>query len=295
MDREFMVGDYGIFNESVVTTHNLCTRYEDSRTILNTIDASLKDDSIFCGPICDSCVEGMRKVITKTDLCSENFKTIADYLISVAELYKKGDMDAAATILSLDENGKLSPSELSSYNRNGKVVYYNQKGYVDENGNWKEWPTKWGKTIASSGCGPTSLAECLATMLGDTSITPSTIADTMSYDENIGGNFIPRTCKEYNLDYDSKIGLKQEYMDTHLRNGGTMVVAVNEGGHFIAVLGINDSTSPPTYIVGDPNDKNTATKTWNYRDISAGHTMVFYIAPPGKTVSQTTGRETVRV
>ena len=161
-----------------------------------------------------------------------------------------------------------------------KPVFYYQKGWYDEDGKLHHWSSKWGKSIASSGCGPTSMASVLATMLGDTSITPATIADTMKLNDNVGGTYVYNSCEEYGLDCTSKIGLGKNNMNDFLTNGGKMIVAVNEGGHYIAVLGYDKETG--NYTVCDPN--NPKKRTWTYNEIAAGHTMVFHIAPKGKTV-----------
>ena len=112
----------------------------------------------------------------------------------------------------------------------------------------------------------------------------------MKYDENIGGSFIVRYAREQGFDEDHHIGSNRQAMDNHLANGGTMIVAVNQGGHYIAVLG-KDPVSG-NYIVCDPNSNKTS---WTYNEIFADHTMVFHIAPRGKTVAQTTGTGTVSI
>lgn len=284
--KDIDVGDYGIFNNGVADIKEICGKYEQGKSDLSSFCGMLKDGSIFMGPACDSAVEGFTKVDAKIDIANANFNEIGKYFITTSETYQKGDDDASATVLVLNDDGKLETMPLSKYVGSGQVVYYNQKGWYDENGNLHRWETTWGKDIASSGCGPTSMAACLATMLHDKNITPSTMANMMNYDDNIGGNYVAKIAAQYGLDQTSSVGLDQNKMNTFLKNGGTMIVAVNNGGHYIAVLGVNDSTNPPTYIVCDPNDFNTANKTWNYNDIATGHTMVFHIAPKGKTVNE---------
>lgn len=183
-----------------------------------------------------------------------------------------------------DPNSAEFKDILNEIGMGNKPVFYCQKGWYDENGNLHRWKTSWGKSIASSGCGPTSMAACLATMLGDKSITPSTIADMMKYDDNIGGRYVGIACSKYGLDYDYHIGLGKNEMNNLLNNGGKMIVAVNNGGHYVAVLGVNNSKNPPTYIVCDPN--NPQKREWTYNELSVGHTMVFHIAPKGKTVTE---------
>jgi len=282
-NKDIDVGNYGIFDHGVSDVKDICDKYSQGKSDLDGFCSVLKEGSVFMGPVCDSCVEGFKKVDGKIDLDTYNFNEIGKYFKTTSATYQKGDDDASATVLTLGDDGKLEAIPLSKYVGSGQVVYYNQKGWYDEYGNLHRWDTTWGKDIASSGCGPTSMAACLATMLHDKNITPSTMANMMNYDDNIGGNYVAKIAARYGLDQTHTIGLGQDSMNTFLRNGGTMIVAVNNGGHYIAVLGVNDDG---TYIVCDPNDFNTANKTWNYNDIATGHTMVFHIAPKGKTVNE---------
>ena len=288
---EFNISDYGIFENAISSTRSVKNYIDACNDAIKQGQSILADETIFMGPICESCVDGFSKVSNSFIILNDNFATISNYFIDVSSTYKEGDEEASIKVLTLGKDGKMSSSTMSNYN--GTPIYYSQKGYVDENGQFHTWPTKWGKTIASSGCGPTSLASILATMFGDNSITPSTIADTMSYDANIGGSFVGPVCQQYGLDQDCHIGLGQDNVNTFLRNNGKLLVAVREGGHYIAVLGINDSTQPPTYIVNDPIDDNTANKTWTFQNITAGHTMAFYIAPQGSTVDECLNRTAV--
>lgn len=163
----------------------------------------------------------------------------------------------------------------------GEPVFYYQGGWYDEDGNLHRWQSSWGKSIATSGCGPTSMAAILATMLGDKSITPATIADKMSYNENKGGQYAYNACKRYGLDCDAYIGLNKN-VKTFIQNGGMMIVAINHGGHYIAILGYNEETD--RYIVCDPN--NPKKREWTYNEIAATHSMAIHIAPKGKTVRE---------
>ena len=236
-------------------------------------------------------LEGLAEIMNKAnDIVQEAVNKMQDMYgskvdeispVKIEELDQKAgqELGVEATQLAATKTGAA-----------GQPVFYSQKGYIDANGQYHTWESRWGKSISSSGCGPTSLAACLATMTGDTSITPASIADTMKYDENVGGSFIVRIAKERGLDMDYHIGSNQQKMDNHLANGGTMIVAVNGGGHYIAVLG-KDPVSG-NYIVCDPNSDK---RSWSYNEIFSNHTMVFHIAPQGKSVAQTTGGTTYQI
>ena len=283
---EYTIKDYQIFQNAIGTTKVLNEKLEDTQTSIKECKEKLSSDSIFMGPIAESCKEGSDKCTSRVTQAQENYSIIARYIQQASDRYKSGDKDAENYILGIDD-GKIKVEKASSVSYNGKTIFYNQKGYYKD-GKLHQWPSKWGKSIASSGCGPTSMAACLANMFGDPSITPTTIANLMKYDDNIGGRFVTTAASKYGIQQTSQYGLSPERMNKCLRNGGTMIVAVNNGGHYIAILGIDDSTKPPTYIVNDPNNAKTSKMKWSYQAISAGHTMVFYMAPKGKSISQVT-------
>ena len=282
--NDYKVSDYGIFSNAVTVSNSFNSNLSTYNDALKELKNQLNNDTVFMGPICDSCIESFAKSDNKISNIISNFNKMSNYLIEAANDYKNAD-NSAVKVLTSDSKGTLS-TKVSHGGMVGDPVYYNQNGYYDENGNWQKWQSNWSKDIARSGCGPTSMASILATMYGDTSITPVTIANMMNYDDNVGGVYVKKAANAYGLDQTCAVGLDQDSMNTFLRNDGKMIVAVNYGGHYIAVLGINDSTNPPTYIVCDPNDSNTANKNWTYNDIASTHTMVFHIAPEGKTVQE---------
>lgn len=283
---EFSMSDYQIFEQATETGKALNSKLQNVESAIKECQEVLGSESVFMGPIADNCKVSSEKCISKLTQSQENYTTIGTYLQSTSEKYKAGDKDAENYMLSIDD-GKITPGKASSVSYNGKTIFYNQKGYYKD-GVLHQWPTKWTKTIAGSGCGPTSMAACLANMLGDPSITPTTIADMMKHDDNIGGNFVGKVANKYGVQQTCEYKLTPERMNKCLRNGGTMLVAVKDGGHYIAVLGINDKTNPPTYIVNDPNNAKTSSQYWTYDAISLGHTMTFYLAPKGKTLADVT-------
>ena len=178
----------------------------------------------------------------------------------------------------------------------GKLIIFNQKGYYDQNNNWHSWgngQNGWNKSIAGSGCGPTSLATCLATMLNDPSITPATIANQMTnYGQNNGGGFMP-LCSNYGLDYQMSGRYLHEQnadgsysIDNFLARGGSLILSVKDSSHYVPIIGKDGSN----YIVADPNASQVGqTMSLSLPDIDryyGNHTMVMWIAPPGMSVSQ---------
>lgn len=292
---DFKASDYGIFTNAINTTNTVKAKIEEGKTTVGQVKSVISNESTYMGPAAEEARNGLAKSDQKLADQSGNFTAIASYLADASKNYQAGDQAAAQNLLNVGDNGQVTT--LSSMQHNGQLIYYSQRGYYDASGQFHRWESSWGKNIASSGCGPTSMAACLANIFHDTSITPTTVANMLNYDDNIGGNYVGKVASQYGLDQTSKLHLTKDNMNNCLRNGGKMIVAVNGGGHYIAVVGINDNTNPPTYIVNDPYDSDGKMKSWTYDQVSAGHTMTFYIAPPGKTVQQvvSSSSQTVQV
>ena len=288
--NEYKVSDYGIFTNAVATADALKGKLDVGNTQVQEAETVLSSDSIFMGPAADEAKNGCSQSKTKLTNLSGNMSTIKTYLTETSTTYQNGDQAAAENLASVGDGATLQTLQ-----HNGQLIYYSQRGYYDQNGSFHRWQSSWGKDIASSGCGPTSMAACLANMLNDPTITPTTIANMLNYDDNVGGTYVKKAAQKYGLDETHEIGLDKTKMNNFLRNNGTMIVAVNNGGHYVAVVGIDDSSNPPKYIVNDPNDSDGKLKTWTYDQLSSGHTMVFHIAPKGKTVQECIKAQTVQV
>lgn len=92
--EEYKVSDYGIFNDAIATT----SKYNESiKNIQETVTSSigkLKDESVFMGPIQESCVSGFTTLDAGINSICENFGKISEYLSTTAEAYVKGDTEA---------------------------------------------------------------------------------------------------------------------------------------------------------------------------------------------------------
>ena len=115
--EEFSISDYGIFNEAIAAATQINESLSNSSIVLKECKTALDNESIFMGPVSDSCVAGFNKVDTKFEAETTNFKLIADYLIKAGTCYKSGDMSALDAILSID-GGTIS----STNSGTGEVV-----------------------------------------------------------------------------------------------------------------------------------------------------------------------------
>lgn len=100
--------------------------------------------------------------------------------------------------------------------------------------------------LRESGCGPTSLAMIGATLLGDKTITPVTIADRYGDEYHIDGGsswaLFPRFAQDYNLKI-KDIGKDFGAAAQIIRNGGLVLISVDPGyftpgGHLMVIRAV---------------------------------------------------------
>ena len=222
-------------------------------------------------------LKGLAEIMTKAnEMITDAINKIESNYMSKVNEMNPVQLDEAAV-----NAGPVAKTE-GLFGTTNTPIFYSQLGYYDANGKHREWKSTWQQGIAGAGCGPTSLAACIATMTGDKSVTPSTVANEMTkFDDNMEFRFVKKYCSKYGFDYATINKYPKTYLDTFLRNGGTAVNVINGGGHYIAVLGINDDKQPPTYIVCDP--MNNKKQEWTRNELSS---RFYYVAPKGKTVDQ---------
>ena len=105
--EEYKVSDYAIFDNAINTTSKFNEAVKSIQDKVNTCKTKLADESVFMGPICDSCVQASTSLDSLLTVSMANFSTISDYLKAAAEAYKNGDSAAMTKVLTLDKEGKL--------------------------------------------------------------------------------------------------------------------------------------------------------------------------------------------
>lgn len=139
-------------------------------------------------------------------------------------------------------------------NGNGDFVYYSQYDPA-----WADVPYGTsGKTVQSSGCGPSSMAMIVATMTGDRSVTPETIASKYGrfYIQNEGSSheLFGTVASDYGLK-SKLVATSQAALDEALGSGG-LVVAGGSGSYPFTddghILVIRQVTSSGKYLIGNP-------------------------------------------
>ena len=152
------------------------------------------------------------------------------------------------------------------FNLGGRnIIYFAQTGYYKDGVRY-EWKSNWlsagGQPIFNSGCGPTSLAMVIATILQDPSITPAVVADIM--DENNWKNdskkFVFGVSDKYNLNCQSDVNFDGDTIEAVIKAGGAfMRVNYDDklgGSHFKAVTDVVYIDGQRYFILCDPWPKN---------------------------------------
>ncbi len=116
--EEYSVSDYGIFNDAISTTKSLADSLNSIQEDVNTCKTKLNDESVFMGPICDSCVEGFNSMDGKITALVSNFNSISSYINDTAVAYKNGDQAAMNKVLSIS-GGIVGVGTTSNVNTGG--------------------------------------------------------------------------------------------------------------------------------------------------------------------------------
>ena len=209
----------------------------------------------------------------------------------------------------------IKVTDLNSTNQNSKT-----NGIIDNEGNayeikeyyaFDQRDSKWqksgyhsyeGSDIAEGGCAVCSSAACLSTILQDSTINPYTVGKVMGENHwtNYGGNFVGHLGEYYGIDTDMYFGSnyqsvgannedkRLEYMTNLVNNGGAMVLSQNDGAHYIAVTGYDNTTGK--YIVADSypelsNQSSNLQYLSGEEIMSKNISMWEAFAPVGMTVS----------
>jgi hypothetical protein len=162
--------------------------------------------------------------------------------------------------------------------------------YSQADPRWVSYPYGPSGDIGSSGCGPTSVAEVVAT-LADSSVTPiQTAAWGNANHSDLGDGSIWQIMliegpEHWGLNA-TDIGLDMNQAISIINNGGLVIIAgggtapFTPDGHILVLRGINsdgnflvgdpNSPPPPSPYTGDPQDSYSATEL-----ISAGLSQMF--------------------
>jgi len=159
-------------------------------------------------------------------------------------------------------NGNPTPVTLTpSPYEHGEFKNYYQYNYQQSYG--------YGTTIASAGCGPTSMSMVLTYLLDETH-DPVEVANwSLQRGYHIPGNgtawaFFPACAKAYNIEC-SQMGVSRDAIIKYLQAGKIIIMNVGpghftSGGHYIVLRGI---TADGKIIVADPASEARSKQVWD--------------------------------
>lgn len=119
-DETIKTGEYSQFNSAASKVNELTTSIEDKKSTIAGYQSSLNNESVFAGPICDSCVEGFTNLNNMLSSLISNFTTIKGYINSSLNNYQDADA-AAIQFLNIKEDGSLYTST-QQYSSNQALV-----------------------------------------------------------------------------------------------------------------------------------------------------------------------------
>lgn len=156
------------------------------------------------------------------------------------------------------ENIKGQKLEATPLKNNNEFINYYQYNYSE--------PYSEG-TIATSGCGPTSLAMVLTYLLGE-EVSPVEMAElgngSYTCSEGTYWSYFGDMADRYGVNCE-QMGISEDNIINNLENGETLIMSVGPGhftseGHFIVLRGIDENNN---IIVSDPASEDRSNKTWD--------------------------------
>lgn len=114
--NDYKVSDYSIFGEGASIANSTKSSIDGCKTKINSVKSILDDDSVFMGPIADSCVSAFPSVESGLSSVSSNFSSISSYLNQTSSSYQAADQEASSGITGSDSSSSssLSLSGISS-------------------------------------------------------------------------------------------------------------------------------------------------------------------------------------
>ncbi|MBQ6497675.1 MAG: glucosaminidase domain-containing protein [Bacilli bacterium] len=104
-------GEYSNFDAGAKTVDTLKSKLETENNNIDSNRTKLLNDSVFMGPIADSCGEEFDKLKNQLNLICDNFGTVSSFLTQSKSNYQTADANSKAKFLSIKENGKVAITE----------------------------------------------------------------------------------------------------------------------------------------------------------------------------------------
>ena len=116
MSETITFSDYEIFNKAIGDADKLNTEITTAETDINACKKQISGESVFMGPIADSCKTVFGQVSTKISSMKESLNDTKTVLSSASDNYKNGEITAAQTInLGTSSNVSASASAIAPH------------------------------------------------------------------------------------------------------------------------------------------------------------------------------------
>ena len=110
---QYEFSNYAIFEDGCNSVKIINDNLSTNTDTISKCKTNLNNQSVFMGPICDSCVEGFENSNSLLSAIATNLSAVSSYLNEVSTAYKSGDENASNKILSID-GGLVSTTSLAN-------------------------------------------------------------------------------------------------------------------------------------------------------------------------------------
>lgn len=136
-NEEIKTGDYKNFDTGISTVKGFNGSLEDTAEKINSYKESLCNDSVFQGPISDSCEEAFLVIANKLALEKENYSTISSYLEKSKANYESADASSKALFLDIKDGKIVETTSSNLLTIGGNIAFtetipdnLSQRGYT---------------------------------------------------------------------------------------------------------------------------------------------------------------------
>ena len=98
-DRSIDVSSYSIYDTAVATVKSFVDSINTGKSTLATQKSELSKESVFMGPICDSCVAGFGKVDSILSTAISNCNQVSELIKTASTGYQSSDNNAANNVI----------------------------------------------------------------------------------------------------------------------------------------------------------------------------------------------------
>ena len=130
-DQQYKVSDYSLFDSASGTVSNLINEFNSCNSELNESKNLLSSESVFLGPICDSCLEEFKNAGLYLQDDIDNCDKIINHFKSSSANYQTGDKETTKLLLnSTNSSGTANSTAQGAVDWAIGIANDNNYGYV---------------------------------------------------------------------------------------------------------------------------------------------------------------------